>query len=205
MKCNIPINDLTQRLHDSICRYNNIPVRIRVDPGSDVLQLYSLAGQKVGVTKSSDELLDISGIPLGYIQIGPDAVVYVRRKPARIYKQGVNNDSVSWSFMSRDSALKYKPTLFSKEAENMITGVYPSLEQAIKLLKIPNPNRPSTEIAISRDIAMRYDHEMSITYVYYKGMKVGYIIKDSNTVITPSNEMGWVISRFLSRFSWIVE
>lgn len=206
MKCNIPLNDLSQRLHETVCRYDGQPVRIKCEHGSPILHMFNLTGSKhLGDTQADDPSLDISSVPLGYVQLAPDVVAYTKRRPARIYKQGINNDSVVWEFLTKANSLLARANVFSKEFEKMVSGIYPSLDQAMDLIKIPNTRSPVSEIAVSRDIAMKYDHEMQFTHVYYKGMKVGYIVKDERTVITPSNEMGWVISRFLSHFDWKVE
>lgn len=205
MKCNIPANDLGQRLNDTICRYKGLPVRIR-HAGGQNLEIYNIHNKRnLGVISTDDELLDISSIPLGYVQVTPDTVVYTSRKAARIYKQGVTQDSLVLNWLTPAKSRMWGFSCFSQAFENMVLGVYPSLEDAKKLLKIPRDQSKVTEIAISREVALSYDHDMQFTYVYFKARKVGYIIKDQNVVITPSSEDGWLISKHLSTFSWKVE
>lgn len=205
MRCNIPANDLGQRLNDTICRYRGQPVRVR-HAGGDNLEIFNIHNKRnIGVIKTEDEALDISSIPLGYVQISPDTVVYTSRKAARIYKQGVTQDCLVMNWLTPAKSRSILFSIYSQAFENMILDVYPSLEDAQKLLRIPRSESKTTEIAISREVALSYDHDMQFTYVYFKARKVGYIIKDQNTVITPSSEDGWLISRHLSSFNWKVE
>lgn len=202
----IPENDLNQRLDNTVCRFRGIPYRVKF-AGGNQLRLYSLSDKKdEGIVINKDDPdFDISGVPLGYVQINPHTVAYVSRKPLRMWKQGISIDSLNVNFVSKNKALAYRFEIFSSAFEKMILHQYPTIEDARKLLKIQSSQDPtSTEIAISRDIALKYDHDM-LTHVFYKRDRVGYIIKDENTVITPNNEMGWVVSKYLSSFNWKVE
>lgn len=205
MRCVIPHADLNQRLNDTVCRYEGLAVRIKYH-GGDLLDLCSVgSGHLIKTIKSNDPGLDISGIPLGYVQITPGIVVYTSRRPLRIYKQGVSNDVIATRFTTTGyPGVKF--SIFSKPFEDMVNNRYPNLDAALKLLrKKYNENDRYTEIAISRDIALKYNHEMQITHVFFRGDEVGFIIKDTRTVITPSTDKGWIISKHLGQFDWEVE
>lgn len=205
MKCNIPANDLGQRLNDTVCRYKGLPVRVRY-AGDSNLELYNLTGKRPTlVIPSTDPELDISGMPLGYVQLSSDTVAYASRKSARIYKQGVTSECLVMNWITPSKSKNVLVNIFSASFENMFLNKYPSLEDAKKLLRVPNTQSSITEIAISRDVALSYDHDMQFTYVHYKAKRVGYIIKDENTVITPSSDYAWLISKNLSSFAWKVE
>lgn len=205
MKCNIPDNDLNQRLNSTVCRYNGLPVHVKSE-GGNTLSLWSLSsGDSVGVIKSNDPGFDISGVPLGFVQIGPGTVVYVSRKAARIYKQGVSQDALSVKYISPLGERTPRFQLFSRAFEDSVLGRFPPLDVAKKLLREQKNGQINTDVAISRDVALSYSHDMELTHVFYKDEKVGFIVKEDNTVITPTKDYGWIISKNLSSFDWKVE
>lgn len=206
MKCNIPAGDLNQRLNGTICRYRGVPVRVICEGGS-TLSLWGISeGQHVANIKADDAEFDISGIPLGFVQVSPTTVVYVSRKAARIWKQGVTMESLSFKYLSRPSELEPRFNILSKAFEDSVMDRFPSLQEAKEQLRVvPKDDRPTVDVAISRDVALSYVREMELTHVFYKEEKVGFMIKQDNTVITPSRDYGWVISKNLSFFDWKVE
>lgn len=60
------------------------------------------------------------------------------------------------------------------------------------------------EIAISRDVALKWICDLQVIHVYYRMKIVGMIPIDSHTVFIPSNDMSWIITRYLSSFNWEV-
>lgn len=202
MRCKFPERDLSQRLDSTVCRYKGFPYWVRyVNRG--VLGLYSLAsgGKKcVHEISPTDENFDISTVPLGYVQITPDTVVYMSRRPNRIYKQGLSSDAISYKFTNGNS-FKVSPNFFNEAFERMVIGNYPDLRDVLINLRRSETEK---EIAISRDIALKYNPNLKIIILYFKGEdnEVGWIVPDTNIVIVPSSEKGWIVSNHLLGFSW---
>lgn len=208
MRCKIPVGDLGQRLDNTVCRYKGLPIHVRAQSGKNQLQLFSLSnGKLVDEIRADDPNLDISSPPLGYVQVTKGIVYYLSRKPARIYKQGLSNDAVLAHPLNRSVKQGIAFNIFqNKSIEQAILGEYPPLYACLKLVKLPTSDGPNTEIAVSREIALKRDADMQIIRVFFKEKEVGLILdRDPLTVITPKNDMGWIISKYLSQLNWKVE
>lgn len=202
MRCKFPERDLAQRLDATICRFRGLPVYVRVTGRG--LTLYSLpSGGKKALyeIRADDPEFDISTIPLGYVQIAPDIVVYTSRRPQRLYKQGLASESISWKFTNNNNNHRVPINFFNVAFENMVLGAYPDLRDALHILRKSDTEK---EVAISRDIALKYNPNLKIISVYFKGedAEVGWIVPDTNIVIVPSSEKGWIVSQNLVGFSW---
>lgn len=198
MRCKYPERDLGQRLDGTICRYMGKPVYVRYRERGE-LHLYSLAsgGRELERTiDPNDPEFDISTVPLGYMQDTTETVVYVSRRPARIYKQGVSVDSLLFTPMS-GSRLSH--TWVQQSFYNMVIDDYPPLRESINRLSRSEKN---LEVAVGRDLALK--SKGGIVFVHFKGMEVGFIIPQTNTVSIPSGELAWVVSKHLSGFDWEV-
>lgn len=200
--------DLRDRLEGTVCRYNEHPYYVAYGGGQTLLlsdmknpgnkTLYKIVG--------SDPDLDISTIPLGYVQLNNTRVLYVERKPHRRFKQGVDPDSVRYSTIDGKSGHEaghviHDLSFYSASVENMILDLYPNLD-AVLSTKLDR----DTEVAISREVALKYRKDLDMWEVYLQKEVVGYIPPGgSRTVIVPNNEMGWVVSLKLGMFSWEVQ
>lgn len=202
MRCKFPERDLSQRLDSTVCRYKGFPYWVRcVNRG--VISLYSLSsgGKKcLYEINPSDIDFDISTVPLGYVQITQDIVVYMSRRPNRLYKQGLSADACSYKFTPGNN-FKVNATFFNQAFEKMVCGEYPDLRDVLHNLR---KSEVEKEVAISRDIALKYNPNLKIIVIYFKGEdnEVGWIVPDTNIVIVPSSEKGWVVSNHLLGFSW---
>lgn len=194
--------DYQARLDNCICRYKGKPVRLRVMERGRFL-CSRLTQRRMGPgdefeIEGEDEFLDVSTIPLGYCQVSPDTVYYVTRRPLRRWKQGVDDEGVLWRTLGDQPV---RASLFTENVEAMILGVYPSLEEVIQKFQ---KDGVSQQAAISRDVALRYDGNMQLIYVYYRGDEVGWMQVTSKIVNIPSSDKGWIISQYLQNFSWEV-
>jgi len=222
MRCTIPDVDLTQKLDGTICRYKGAPVYVRVRDRQGQLDLYDCrAGSNAEAKfriKSTDEEFDISSLPLGYMnQKDSKEVVYVSRIPARRTKQGVEGRSLRISSATGNGGgrAKYVDNIFfTKEFADMVEGIYPSLDSAIKELrgiysKTSVVNLKEADIicqkAVSRNIALSINAMGNIN-VYFKDSWVGWIAPDEMLVRVPNNAMGWIVSRYLSHeLAWDIQ
>jgi len=202
MRCKFSERDIPQRLDHTICRFKGFPYYVRSN-GGKLLFLYRLNNTK-GVQdheiSADDALFDVSTPPLGYCQASSGRVLYVTRRPNRIYKQGLSSDAVAARGLRGESP---GIQIRTKEFENMIVGVYPSLEATLK--EFPKHKEEDWETAISRDIALKWRHKLEIIQVYYKNDDVGFMLNGTNTVIVPNSGMGWIVSRYLSQLNWQVQ
>lgn len=206
MRCKYPDKDLSQRLDHSICRYKGDPVYIRY-AGTGTLFGYDLtnkadSGNPKYKIDANDPNFDISTIPMGYFQASKNTVMYVSRKPGRIYKQGVNSDSLVCISLNKAGNREWDGSIYTAAFRDMILDKYPPLHASIKRMRV-STNR--LEIAVTRDIAIEWVPELLIIQVYFKNELIGFLPQDTMTVIIPSTEKAWVMTKYLSELDWEVQ
>ena len=181
MRCRIPDRDLTQRLDQTICRYKGHPYYVR-HGDMNTLYLYDLENRqtRLHVINKNDVELDISSVPLGYLQLN---------------KYSLNVDPLPGD---RASIIN----IYSKAFKDMILGNYPPLFQTVEMLRA---SPESMSMCISRDIALKWDPKFMLIYVYYKNEEAGWIPDRSHTVIVPGREQAWIVSKLLHGFGWEIQ
>lgn len=213
MRCKIPSRDLAQKLDQSICRYDKVPVYCRIRE-KGVIHLYHLdnTNEVAYVIKPNDEKFDVSGLPLGFIQgrRNPNKVYYLSRVPWRRTKQGLQYTALVARRLGDIDPVKgfdITTLIFSTNFVNMVLGNYPSLKVGIGQLRNQHKTTPEEvhQIAISIDIALSIN-AMGIIYVYFKNTFVGWMAPDTMTVIVPHSDKALIVSKFLSHeLDWKVE
>lgn len=189
--------DLSQRLDRTFIRYDDQVYYCRY-AGPTTLQLTSPVANGSLPTNVSinDDKLDVSSLPLGYLQFG-SYVYYLSRYPGRRYKQGVCQESL---IFSPQLIVPMDEVLFSQGFVNMVEDKYPNMPAVIKAIK-----RAAPALAMSRETAIFFDADNKIYKVKYKQEEVGYINPEIPTVVeVPSEESSWVVSMYLSNFTWRV-
>lgn len=218
MKCEISTQDLPQKLDQTIIRYDDVPYYLRIEGGEQV-RLYELTrglDKVFGSVSVRDDKIDISSVPLGYVNYIPwKAVFYLTRQPTRKVKQGLTIQNVKSSYFPGVQFItdnhfypKAQEILFHKSFKESVMGQFPGLQNALKGLRgiHKSENRGHYSAAISQDIALLID-EQGIIKVYYKNDYVGWIPPNEFTVlVNEKNGLGWVVSRYLSHeLGWTIE
>jgi len=194
--------DLSARLDRTFIRYRGRAYYCRVvADGMLSLQRPYLNKDEgtVQTVASNDPDLDVSSLPLGYIQWGSNAV-YLKRQPGRRYKQGVDISSVC----ANPNSMPIEELLFSESFANMTDNKYPTMASVVKFIKSNKSLRVGTSsLALSRDVAIFWSGK--VFKVRYKNEEVGYIDPKNPLVVeVPSESMSWVVSLYLSDFTWRV-
>lgn len=217
MKCSWNTgNDINSRLHGTICQYMGLPVYVSTGKGNGIITLSNpVTGDHIKDISHDDEDFDVSSIEIGYMNLLLDPksvlkygekniVVHAVREPHKKWRQGLNNNVVVFSGI--DGGLgkfgQYAPGgIFSTQGfYDSIIGVFPPLDVALALLNSGEEN----QLAISKDVALqRLPSEVIL--VFYKTQNVGYMAPESKTVVVPSNEKGWIVSKYLQQFNWVVK
>lgn len=204
MRCKFNDRDLSQRLDATVCRYRGHPYYVRYTDRNR-LSLYSLASHGKTLIHNihpDDEYFDISTVPMGYLQINPDAVAYCTRRTARMWKQGLSADSINYQYNDRNNKILQAPSILTPAFENMVLGIYTPLNEALALLRKSDKEK---EIAISRDVALKINPGLGLIFVYFKTEEIGWIPPDTSIVIVPTNDLAWVISKYLTGFTWEIK
>lgn len=190
--------DIRSRLHGTVIRHKGIPYIADVE--SNTIGLIDLVkGDLVSRVEPDDDNLDISSIPLGYVNLNQFKITtYVRREPLRRYKQGVEISYVTQKPLNSEGSLSNK-YLKGQEIFDCVTGNYPNLSVAIRKLTTDG----WSSIAISRNIALRrLDSSLK---VYFKDSDVGVMRLGSKKVVIKRDDLSFVIKNALEKIKdWIV-
>lgn len=217
MKCSWDTgNDINSRLHGTICQYKGLPVYVQTGKGGNLITLtHPVTGKDVGDIFYDDENFDVSSIEVGYMNLLLDdkakakygeknVVIHAVREPQKKWRQGLNSNVVLFYGLDGNPGKfgQYAPggILSSQGFYDSLVGVFPTLDEALFLLN----SGEETQLAISKDVALQR-LQSEVILVFYKTQNVGYMAPGSKTVIVPSNEKGWIVSKYLQQFSWIVK
>jgi hypothetical protein len=209
MKCTIIAQDIPQKIAESIFMYKGTPYYFK-EGGGQMLELYDLeyggGGPPKHQIKFTDDHFDFSSIPLGYVNYKKfELTAYLSRIPVRKVKQGINQHNSKFQYLpgsAKKKIVNVTSLLFSQGFVEMAQRRYPSLEQALHgLRKLGGVG----EIAINLSIALSID-EQGIIKVFYKNQYVGWIQPNKYIVHVKSDELGWVISKYLSHvLGWQID
>lgn len=128
--------------------------------------------------------LDITPVPLGYINMGGKATTYMARRPMRKdWRQGLRAENA----VCVDGNYSFGH-VSHKNLAACIEGVYPNYKQVIgKIVRNPEPNGHS--MAFSREFAIDVEH-----HLWYKTIHVGYVEDDGS--VKYANGFEWVDDTF---------
>lgn len=176
MKCKYQDFDLNQRLHNSFVMYGDEPAYVVVETcedsfsrmiiyrSTDANSMYYCEDDEI--TKSDvkplliidqydpdtlDEKFDISSLQIGYINTD-FGTYYMKRNPHRAWKQGLSPDSaVTYNVgdLGYGCDVNAYRLMRSEGFVNSIKNIYPTVSEAIELLK------KQKAISISKDIAFK--------------------------------------------------
>ena len=206
MKAKYLAQDWEARLHGGIVRWIDKPVRIMIDGNG--LSLYDIAegGLLVQGIDPLDDRLDISSVPLGYIN--HTRAVYLARSPLRRYKQSVDIRGV------RAYVLAAKEFIDSGQGELIFTDAYkksydpngwPTVPRVLEVLSKAGR---AHSLAISREVAMsvdRSDDPKNIN-VFWKFDHVGTVEIGTNVVKVLETDMSFLVSKELSKYvGWEIQ
>lgn len=204
--------DIAQKMDNCLFRYKGQPVWVR-HAGSDQVALYNSMepnGNNFATVAYNDKDLDFDSIPLGYVNYSPfKSVYYLKRIPVRKVRQGINDHNVRMSKLGSGMPGSVNNILRSKAFVDMVNSRYPTLEDSlIKLRKMVKENHENSfepMIAISDRIGLVIDAQ-SIIRVFYKQQYVGWMEPQKNVVHVKSDDLGWVVSKYLSHIlGWIID
>lgn len=150
-----------------------LPVLTGVDASAAARKVIEEAKEKDGVRKYiSSKHFDIAPFPLGYVNRpdGPGAF-YCSRTPNRVQKQGLCAENFK-GVDNYGGLVDFRTFLRCKEVPLMVSGDYPTFDQAVRgLAKVPS-------VAFSRYFCLVKDEVIAdLVYLYHKGMKVGMFNK----------------------------
>jgi hypothetical protein len=186
--------DVNIRLNGCILRYKGQPVQLSL--AGQLKVFWAALGEPFTdkqVIHSSDEYLDISSPPLGYVNQG-GYVFYVSRIPHRKFKQGVCSDNVHIIHENPATRGHYRHpnrVILTPGMVNTINGVYPSLEEALGGFR----DRDIQGVAFSRKLAFVKDMDLDIIKVRHMGSRTLAFcpIRGGKVVIPEKVKCRWAV------------
>jgi hypothetical protein len=126
-----------------------------------------------------DPNLAVNTFKLGYVNNTDGYVYFAARKPLRRYKQGLAEENVT--FLSSNGLENAGVvSIFKKEFGNMLTGRYPSLNDALEQVK----GGYARQIAFHKRMFVEQD-PLGIQVLYYRNKKIGYSEGSFNFKLKP--------------------
>lgn len=187
--------DAHMRLTRSVVRFENEPVYVlEVAPTLEMHTWDMRTSEKHRHDiKANDKRLDISSIPLGYVNYNGEGY-YASRAPARAQKQGVSPISMCYDSMSREKRLGNGTLIqsdFLVEFGKMCRNEYIELPEALDISK----NRYSA--AFSKTWGVSKTKDGSLFTLYHRMNPVGIFIKSENLFLFQKDELNRVRERSL--------
>lgn len=121
----------------------------------------------------SSKHFDIAPFKMGYVNHPTLGAFYTQRLPNRVQKQGLCAENFSGFTNNPLKPVDFNTFITCKESVEMIAGIYPSFDRALKLLE------KAPAVAFSREFALSKDEVIpDLIFLYHKAKKVGYFAKD---------------------------
>ncbi len=212
MKCHYDrLEDVQQYITNGVFRYDGKAVYVhkvlKDKKGEGFIQIAPI--EKMDETFDIDvydDLFDISFPDLGYINLEEKdkaekkvlKVGFLAKKFNRQFNQGLTNRNTTLLDIE-GKPIPYANYLYTKAVQDLIQNRYPSFEDAWGMLKGDN------EVAISRDVALKSLKDSGLILVFYKTTNVGWVTPGSTTVIVPTSDMAWLVSKYLREFTWEIQ
>lgn len=216
-------HDLHARLHGTICRYKGVPYKVLLDFPTIFLRDL-VTGVDVEKIKFDDPEFDISSPELGYMNLvlplkaPKNYVRYIERLPIKRWRQGICVNHLMFSKIdgneiSHIPGWPVEMWMSTQGFKDMLQDNYPKLDKAFSILEegeyidqspLGNTAAMCDQIAISKDVAMEKT-KSGVIQIYFKADNVGWCAPGTRQINVKSSEMGWIISKYLSQFSWKVE
>ena len=199
MKCRYVGGDIKKYLDDCFIRYDGVPYYASVS--DDRVHLVDLETRTTtSIVRGDDPLLDISSIPLGWVNANSDYALHLKRLPYRKWKQGVSTSNTEMATLTENGISRDrmgKNSLLNKEFKSSILGTYPDFGTALKLLTV----KGRISVALSKDVAMVRDR--SNIKVYFGEEVLGLIdlSKDKKVLQIKKTEYSWVSVLEISKIS----
>lgn len=195
--------DNAARLNGGICFYKGHPYILYAENNINTGVIYRLGEKRalLSIDLKSQEL-DLAAPKLGYINHGGEAI-YITRAPSRRYKQTLELSALTGRVCGEHGlgAESLSSIVHSRSGEAMFLNDYPTLKTVMAKLR---SKAGVKSMAIAKNVALKID-SYDIIHVFYKEEEVGKIKPNENTVIIPSGDKAWVVSKYLEVYDWVVE
>ncbi len=207
------VQDLTDRLHGTICRYKGRAGYVSVQSKNEIW-LMDICEQSTVLSrfKPNDPDFDISSAEIGYMnfELNPSTmkyhrkedntpcVIWIDRLPQRRYRQGLYSECLEMSAIDGKSARQnmHGVAMSSRGMIDMIEGAYPPFRTALGVIR--NRKFELSEVALSKDVAMQAT-DSGMVLVYIRCNNIGWIAPCEQAVtIKPDAPEGWLIRKMLN-------
>jgi len=181
-------DDIQGRLGNTVIRYKDHPYFCVVE--HTTLCLYDMHSGSLSVrVEPDDPFIDISSVPLGYVNIDQSdykLAVYLKREGRRQFKQGVELGHLTQTPLRNGMGQLHWQHLKCKGLVDCILGKYPSFEQAVNNIS----KRGYHSVALSNNVAIKRENDT--LKVFVKTDEVGFIKLGTNRLVMPKIDNSYV-------------
>lgn len=165
--------DAHMRLAGTLVRFNNQPVLIKKVVDLNCLAWDLRPGSKNIMFHANDKRLDISSIPLGFVNADGNGF-YVVRNPARSQRQGVALENCpAFDLTSGRSTVLTNSTQVLLGVSDLLNGIFPTLEEAA--------SRPSS--GFSRTWGSKKLKDPALRLIFHRNIPVALFVQDESRFI----------------------
>jgi hypothetical protein len=183
------VNDLQDRVGNTICLYKGHPYHVNVV--GDRVDLYKMTEYPSCLNRPpvysvphTDPDFDWRSPQLGYMNY-KGRVWYLTRRAARQFRQGLTAQVIE------GSPNRYERNWFyTKSMQDCITGVYPTYQEALEMIKnIPN----TTQVAFDRRLAL-VSAGTGVLHLHHRQRMIGVMYEATNRFfIIPSPDYSFLV------------
>ena len=177
MDNNIAVDDLRTFFVNTVCMYNNKPVKVREISYNKVFHMLDLLTQKTIIAPDALKNISPPVRRLGMINL-LSSVLYLKRMPYRKYQVGINKNNTKIETLivpypqGRDNTKAICSDFSSPDLANCLLNRYPSIKEC-------------WEFVNEFEGAMAFDKQFAVDYsgqIFYKTLYVGVLKGKKKTV-----------------------
>lgn len=173
-------DEAERRLHNTIVGFDGLPVHVvDVQGGRNIrvgfrVHPYGESSDVVYEELDDPRFNRFETLPLGFVNYFDRSTglntAYAERLPVRRQKQGISNENLNTATLIGGIRLDYTRVTRSDAFVEMVTGVYPTMTDALEHMI------PGSSVAVSREYAI-HQSESGMLSLYWRREQVGIIFK----------------------------
>jgi len=181
-------DDIRARLHHTIIRHKGTPFIAEVDSTGTIGLVDLVKGELIRRVEPDDADLDISSIPLGYVNFAgrKKLAVYLKREPLRRFKQGVEISYLTQKTLGEEGSINFGSLQQCQGLVDCVMNKYPTVVSAQEMLI----KGGWASAAVSRNVALK---RVGANYsIFVKEEEVGTMRVGSTTINIPKSELSFI-------------
>ena len=174
--------DAGMRLGRTLIRYEDVLYYVKDVVGSCELIAWDLTSKEDVLLNGNDSKLDISSIPLGYLNVQNQVAYYPLRRPSRSQRQGVDTSRLQYFSPAHRQCLGLGGIDIWPCFVKLHQNNYPTVEECLKADK---------SLAFSRSWCLIATKSENVKTLFFKDIPVGtYLVRPRTFLFAPGQLTG---------------